>query len=261
MKKGNSRPIFTHAITRKPSKNFARGLTTTVSQEPADYGLMCRQHEAYLAALSAAGLEVIVLDPLPDYPDAHFVEDTAVVTPDVAVITFPGAEARRGEEVSIVPVLAEFRPIARIQAPGTVDGGDVLQVGNHFFIGLSERTNPEGAAQLGRILQSYGHSWTTVAVGAGLHFKSSVNYVGRNTLLVTPDFTARDTLRGYVQIVLDGAESYAANTLLVNEHLLIPAGYPATRQKLATLGLKLIELEVSEVRKMDGGLTCMSLRF
>jgi dimethylargininase len=142
-----------------------------------------------------------------------------------------------------------------------VDGGDVLQVGNHFFIGLSERTNPEGAAQLGRILQGYGHSWTAVAVGAGLHFKSSVNYVGRNTLLVTPDFTAKDTLQGYEQIVLDGAESYAANTLLINEHLLIPAGYPATRQKLAALDLKMIELEVSEVRKMDGGLTCMSLRF
>ena len=102
---------------------------------------MARQHEAYLEALSAAGLEVVVLDPQPDYPDAHFVEDTAVVTPDVAVITIPGADARQGEEESIVPVLAEFRKITRIQAPGTVDGGDVLQVGNHFFIGISQRTN------------------------------------------------------------------------------------------------------------------------
>ena len=253
--------MFTHAVTRKPCRNFARGLTTTVSSEPADYGLMARQHEAYLEALSAAGLEVVVLDPQPDYPDAHFVEDTAVVTPDVAVITIPGADARQGEEESIVPVLAEFRKITRIQAPGTVDGGDVLQVGNHFFIGISQRTNQEGAVQLGRILQAYGNTWTTVSVGAGLHFKSSVNYVGKNTLLVASNFTAKEQLKKYDQIVLDSPESYAANTLLVNQHLLMPAGYPKTRKQLETLDLKIIELEVSEVRKMDGGLTCMSLRF
>jgi len=252
--------MFTHAITRKPCKNFAGGLTTAVSSRPADYGLMLEQHDAYLAALSAAGLEVIVLDPQPDYPDAHFVEDTAVVTTEVAVITIPGADARRGEEESIVPVLAEFRKIERIQSPGTVDGGDVLQVDSHFFVGISERTNQAGAAQLGRILQDYGYTWTTVAVGAGLHFKSSVNYVGRNTLLVTPDFSASPQLEGYDQIVLDEEEAYAANTLLVNAHLLIPAGYPATRRQLEKLGLAMTELEVSEVRKMDGGLTCMSLR-
>ncbi len=253
--------MFTQAIIRKPCINFARGLTTTVSSEPADYGLMLKQHEAYLEALSAAGLEVIVLDPQPDFPDAHFVEDTAVVTSDVAVITIPGADARQGEEESIAPILAEFRKIERIQAPGTVDGGDVLQVGNHFFIGISERTNQEGAEQLGRILQGYDNTWTMVAVGAGLHFKSSVNFVGKNTLLVTSDFSAKAQLKGYDQIVLDSAESYAANTLLVNEHLLIPAGYPDTRKQLETLGFNLIELEVSEVRKMDGGLTCLSLRF
>ena len=253
--------MFSHAITRKPCRNFASGLTTTVSSEPAVYELMIKQHEAYLEALSTAGLEVIVLDPQPDFPDAHFVEDTAVVTPDVAVITIPGADARKGEEESIVPVLAKFRRIERIVAPGTVDGGDVLQVDNHFFIGISERTNHEGAKQLGRILEGYGSTWTTIPVGAGLHFKSSVNYVGRNTLLVTSDFTAKEQLKEYDLIVLDPAESYAANTLLVNEHLLLPAGYPITRGQLEILGFHMIELEVSELRKMDGGLTCMSLRF
>ena len=253
--------MFTHAITRKPCQNFARGLTTTVSSEPADYGLMLKQHAAYLEALSAAGLEVIVLDPQPEYPDAHFVEDTAVVTPDVAVINIPGADARQGEEESIVPVLAGFRKIERIHAPGTVDGGDVLQVGNHFFIGISERTNQEGAEQLGRILRGYGNTWTPITVGAGLHFKSSVNYVGKNTLLVTLDFAAQQQLQEYEQLVLDCSESYAANTLLVNEHLLIPAGYPNTRRRLEPLGFKMIALDVSEVQKMDGGLTCLSLRF
>ena len=253
--------MFIRAIARKPCKNFSRGLTTTVNPEPADYGLMLKQHAAYLDALKAAGLDVIVLEPQPDYPDAHFVEDTAVVTSDVAVITIPGAAARQGEEESIIPVLAEYRRIERIEAPGTVDGGDVLQVGNHFFIGISERTNKEGAEQLGRILQRYGNTWTAVTVGAGLHFKSSVNYVGQNTLLVTTDFAAKEQLEGYDLIVLDRAESYAANTLLVNKHLLIPAGYPGTCKQLEKLGLNMIEIEVSEVRKMDGGLTCMSLRF
>lgn len=253
--------MFTHAIVRKPCENFALGLTTTVSSNPPDYALMLEQHEAYLAALTTAGLEVIVLDPLPDYPDAHFVEDTAVVTGEVAVITIPGAPARQGEEKSIIPVLADFRKVARIQAPGTVDGGDVLQVGNHFFIGISQRTNQEGASQLGRILQDHGYSYTTVTVGAGLHLKSGVNHVGQNTLLVTPYFTAREPLKKYNHIVPDKTESYAANALLVNEHLLMPIGYPETRKQLELLKSAILELEVSEVRKMDGGLTCMSLRF
>jgi len=253
--------VFTHAIVRKPGKNFSRGLTSSVSAKPPQYELLLKQHEAYLETLEAIGLDLTVLDPLPDYPDAYFVEDTAVVTADVAVITNPGAFARNGEEESMAPVLAGFRKIERIQAPATVDGGDVLQVGNHFFIGLSERTNKEGAQQLGDILKSYGNTWTTVAVGAGLHFKSSVNYVGRNTLIVTDDFAEHEQLEGYDKIVVDKAEAYAANTLLVNEHLLIPDGFPDTRKKLDVLGFKILELETSEVRKMDGGLTCMSIRF
>jgi dimethylargininase len=253
--------MFTQAIARKPAKNFAQGLTSTVSAKPPRYELLLKQHETYLEALKACGLNVTILDPLPDYPDAYFVEDTAVVTADVAVITHPGAETRRGEEESMVPVLAGFRKIERILAPGTVDGGDVLQVDNHFFIGLSERTNKEGAGQLGRILESCGKTWATVEVGAGLHFKSSVNYVGKNTLLVTPDFAEREQLSGYDKIVVGKAEAYAANTLLVNEHLLTPTGFPCTRQKLEALGFEIIELETSEVRKMDGGLTCMSIRF
>ena len=253
--------MFTQAIARKPGENFARGLTTTISVRPPRYELLLKQHESYLETLKSCGLEVTLLNPLPDYPDAYFVEDTAVVTPDVAIITNPGAEARKGEEESMVPILAGFRKIERILAPGTVDGGDVLQVGNHFFIGLSERTNKAGAEQLGGILESFGNTWTTVEVGAGLHFKSSVNYVGKNTLLVTSDFAEREQLRGYDKIVLENVEAYAANTLLVNGHLLTPAGFPGTRQKLEVLGFEIIELETSELRKMDGGLTCMSIRF
>ena len=253
--------MFTHAIARKPGPNFAQGLTTAVNQEPPEYEILVNQHEEYIAALQSIGLEVILLDTLPDHPDAYFVEDTAVVTAEVAIITNPGAEARQGEEETIAPVLAKYRKTEKIRPLGTVDGGDVLQVGKHFFIGVSERTNPEGADQLGRILEGYGYTWTTVAVGAGLHFKSSVNHVGRNTLLATEDFAGHEQLKGYDTIVVDMTESYAANTLLINDHLLIPRGYPGTRKKLEALGFKIIELDTSEVRKMDGGLTCMSLRF
>ncbi len=253
--------MFTQAIARKPGNNFAQGLTTTVSAKPPRFDLLLKQHQTYLETLKSCGLEVAVLDPLPDYPDAYFVEDTAVVTPDVAVITNPGAEARKGEEESMVPGLAGFRKIERIRAPGTVDGGDVLQVGRHFFIGLSQRTNTEGARQLGHILERFGNTWVTIPVGAGLHFKSSVNFVGKNTLLITPDFAGHKQLEGYDKIVVEEAEAYAANTLLVNERLLTPAGFPGTRKQLEVLGFEIIELETSEVHKMDGGLTCMSLRF
>ncbi len=253
--------MFTHAIARKPGPNFYQGITSAVSAGPPDYEILISQHERYIATLKAIGLSVILLDALPDHPDAYFVEDTAVVTADVAVITNPGADARKGEEQTIAPVLAQYRKTERIRPPGSVDGGDVLQVGSHFFIGLSERTNHEGAGQLSRILTRYGYTYTVVPVGEGLHFKSSVNYVGKNTLLITEDFVGNDQLEGYDTIVVNRDESYAANTLFVNGRLLVPRGYPATRKKLEALGFDIIELDTSEVRKMDGGLTCMSIRF
>jgi dimethylargininase len=252
--------MFTHAITRKPGKNFAQGITTSDLETP-NYKLMVKQHGAYIQALKSLGLEVIVLDPEPDYPDAYFVEDTAVVTPDVAVITNPGAENRKGEEDTIEPLLSKHHKTICIQPPGTLDGGDVLMVDTHFFIGISERSNMEGAEQLGRILEKYGNSWAAVHVNSGLHLKSCVNFVGNNTLLITEDFAGLNEFKGFDKIILNKEEESAANTLLINDCLIIPKGFPDTRKKLATLGLDIIELDVSEARKMDGGLTCMSIRF
>lgn len=252
--------MFTQAITRKPCPNFGLGITTSNMGAP-DYARMQALHNAYIAALQDAGLIVIELEGLPAYPDAHFVEDVAIVTPDVAVITRPGAPARQGEETAMESVLAQHRPIVRIEAPGTLDGGDVLMVGTHFFIGISERTNQAGAEMLGRILEQYGNTWTAVPVAAGLHFKSDVNYVGGNTLLVTESFAGRPELSRYDQIVVDVDETYAANVLWVNGHLLMPKGFLKTKQKLVELGADIIELDTSEAQKMDGGLTCMSLRF
>ena len=160
----------------------------------------------------------------------------------------------------MAPVLSRYKPVAAIKDPGRLDGGDVLQAENHFFIGLSQRTNEEGAHQLGRILASSGHTWSTVAVGQGLHLKSSINYLGRNTIVVTPDLADDDRFKAYRRIVLDTADGYAANCLRVNEHILMPAGFPRAKEKIAVLGLTILELAVDEIRKMDGGLTCMSLR-
>jgi len=152
---------FTRAVTRKPGKDFTRGITTSNLGRPS-YQLILKQHEAYVATLKSIGLDVIVLDSQPDHPDAHFVEDTAVVTSDLAVITNPGADSRKGEEDSIAALLSQYRKTVRIQEPGIMDGGDVLGVGTHFFIGISVRTNMEGAKQLGRFLENNGNTWITV---------------------------------------------------------------------------------------------------
>ncbi|MCK5428790.1 MAG: hypothetical protein KAI94_04925 [Anaerolineales bacterium] len=252
--------IFTHAITRRPGENFAQGITTSDLGMP-DYQRMLAQHGAYIDTLKSLGLEVLVLDALEEYPDAYFVEDTAVVIPEVAIITNPGAAARKGEQQSIEPLLSRYRQIARIQPPGTVDGGDVLLVDKHIFVGISERTNREGAEQFGDILTEYGYTWGPIAVAAGLHLKSSVNHLGGKHLLVTREFVSLEHLQMYDKIVLDEAEEYAANTLWVNDTLITPKGFPKTKKQLESLGLPIIELDVSEARKMDGGLTCMSLRF
>ncbi|GBC61433.1 amidinotransferase [Desulfonema ishimotonii] len=253
--------MFSKAITRTPAPTFASGITTALSTAPPDYGQMLKQHDAYLEALKRLGLDVIVLDPEPAYPDAHFVEDTAVVTPHVAVITHPGADARKGETATIEPVLARFRELRHIQAPGTLDGGDVLMVGNHFFVGISDRTNREGAEQFARILEEFGCTCSAIPLEAGLHLKSSLNYVGKNTMLVTRHFADHEAIREYEKIVISDKEAYAANTLLINDVLLTPVGYPETRKALNNLGMEIIELDTGESRKMDGGLTCLSLRF
>jgi len=251
---------FTRAICRRPGSDLADGLTTVDLGVP-DHALACAQFDQYVTALEALGLAVTVLDPLPGYPDAHFVEDTAVVTPEMAVITLPGAPERQGEQVSIAEALAEHRSLAAIEPPGTLDGGDVLQIGSHFLVGISDRTNAAGAQQLGAVLEVHGYSWQAVPVGAGLHFKSSVNLVGPDTLLVTRAFSGREELGSYKKIIVPDDEQYAANTLMVNGRLIMPLGYPQTRDLLDKLDVPVTELDTSEFRRMDGGLTCLSLRF
>ncbi len=256
--------MFKHAIVRVPGPNLADGLSTSDLGKP-DYRTALQQHERYVEALHAAGVTVEVLDPLPRYPDAHFVEDVAVVTPELAVITRPGAEARRGEEDAIEQVLARYRHVARIREPATLDGGDVLIVGRRAFIGISERTNEEGARQVDEILAPCGYASTTVLVESGLHLKSHVSVVAGDTLLIADSKRDGGSKGGHFaafrQIVVDEGDEYAANSLRVNDRILMPAGYPRLFEKLVALRTDIVQLDMGEMRKMDGGVTCLSVRF
>ena len=251
--------MLTRAILRRPGADFAAGLTAARLGAP-DLALMLAQHAAYADALRAVGLEIEVLDPLPGFPDAYFVEDVAVVVPELAVVTRPGAPSRLGEADAIVAALARYRPVAGLAPPATMDGGDVLVAGDTVFIGLSTRTNESGAAQLARLLEPHGYRSRTVPVASGLHLKSSVTWLGGDMLLVGERYAGRPELEGFRHLVVDADEEAACNTLLVNGTLLTPARFPKTRRLLDRAGLPVIELDLTEARKMDGGLTCMSLR-
>jgi dimethylargininase len=251
--------VLTRTIIRRPGADFAAGITTAGLGAP-DHARMLAQHAAYATTLRALGLAVDLLEPLPGFPDAYFVEDVAVIVPELAVIARPGAPSRREEAESMVPVLSLHREVVRLEQPATLDGGDVLVADRTVFVGLSARTNAEGAAQLARFLEPHGYRTRTIPVAAGLHLKSSVSFLGGETLLVTERFADAPELLGYRRIVVDAGDEAACNTLLVNGTLLAPAGFAGARRKLEEAGLPIVELDVSEARKMDGGLSCMSLR-
>lgn len=248
--------MWTRAIVRRPGENLARGLTTQRSGPPA-YGRALEQHAAYCHALRGCGLEVTVLEADARHPDGCFVEDTAVVLDEAAILTRPGDPSRRGEVAAVAEVLGRYRPLLRIRSPGRLDGGDVLRVGDHVYIGRSGRTNAEGARQLMAMLSAHGYTASEVPVDAGLHLKSGVTWLGDDTLIATGEL-AGSFPRWNVLPVRDD-EAYAANCLHVNGRILIPAGFPGARRQVRGLGMEIVEVEMSEFRKLDGGLTCLSL--
>lgn len=246
------------AIVRKPGHNFADGITPGDWGKP-NYSLALKQHDAYCRVLKKCGLELIVLEADPIYPDGCFVEDTAIVTEECAIITRPGAEVRRGEEDIIREIISGYKKIESIQAPGTVDGGDILRVENHFYIGLSNRTNQKGAHQLQTILNQYGYSSSFIPVGYILHLKSGVSYIGQQRVLSISSFTS--FFEDYEVIQVDDHESYAANCITVHGHLLLPKGFHGVKSKLEKIAYSVLEIDMSEFQKMDGGLTCLSIIF
>jgi dimethylargininase len=256
-------PLFTHAIVRTPAPNFAEGLTTAELGRP-DFGLVIEQHAGYCGALAACGLAVTALDADPRFPDSTFVEDTAVITPLGAILARPGARTRAGEVDAIrSAILAHFPPPLEIVAPGTLDGGDICEAGEHFFIGISERTNEEGARQLATHLAGLGYTSSPVDIRGMrgiLHLKSGIAYIGENTLVVIEEMAGEAQFSGYSLLRVGTDETYAANCVRVNDRVLVAEGFPRMTAELAARGFDPQVLDVSEFRKMDGGLSCLSLR-
>jgi dimethylargininase len=251
---------FARAIVRGVPETLSAGITTAELGRP-DIEKAREQHRAYAAALEGCGLEVTVLGVDERYPDSVFVEDTAVVTDRCAIVTNPGAAERRGEIHAVEEALAGFYgTVESITDPGTLDGGDVLQVGDQFYVGLSERTNREGAEQLSAILQRYGFGVSLVALRRFLHLKTGVAYLGGDDLVLAGELVDKDEFRGFDRIVVPPEEEYGANCIRVNDRVLLAAGYEKAMQSIAERGYEVTELEMSEFRKLDGGLSCLSLR-
>ncbi|MFM7718804.1 MAG: dimethylarginine dimethylaminohydrolase family protein [Actinomycetota bacterium] len=254
--------VFTHAIVRPPGASFAEGLTTQALGAP-DLDLALAQHDAYCRALEAAGVELVRLPADERFPDSTFVEDTAVVTARGVVITRPGAPSRAGETEAIAEVFARLgAPTATLEPPGTVDGGDVCQLGERFLIGRSDRTDDAGAAALAERLAAYGHpaSTATVPADAFLHLKSGMSWLGEGRVAVVDELAALPELAAFERIRVAPEEAYAANCIRVNDVVIVPAGFPRFVADLRAASLEPLEVEVSEFRKQDGGVSCLSLR-
>ena len=253
--------MFSNAIVRTPCKNMVSGITTSTLGSP-NYDLAIVQHERYIATLESCGVSVTVLDKEEDYPDSTFVEDTALITPECAILTNPGALSRKGEVDSIRDALAEhYSELEEIKAPGTLDAGDVMMVANHYYIGLSARTNPEGAKQLIAILEAHGLSGSTVAMGSILHLKTGLSYLENNSLIIASGFLQEAQFKSFDQISIPDEESYAANAIWVNSKVIVAAGFPTSQAAIELAGHETLALNMSEFQKLDGGLSCLSRRF
>ncbi len=256
--------MFRHAIVRTPGANYADGLTRVDLGAPS-FELTLAQHAAYCGALRDAGLQLTLLPADPRYPDGTFVEDTAIVLAEGAILTRPGAPSRLGEAAAIEPALrAHFPTLAHIVAPGCVDGGDICEAGRHVFIGLSARTNEAGAAQLAAWLATQGYRASTVDIrglDSILHLKSGIACLAGERLLLIEELAAHPAFAAYERVVLAADEAYGANAVQVNDRVLMASGHPKLSARLRGLGYRLCELDMSEFAKLDGGLSCLSLRF
>ncbi len=255
---------FNHVIVRRPCKAMVDGITSAPELGKPDYELALKEHDAYIEALKQCDVDVTVLPADERYPDSCFVEDPALITRECAIITNPGAESRNGEKFEIVDAVRKFFPEDRIEyikAPGTLEGGDVMMVGEHFYVGRSARTNAEGIRQLTEILAKYGMTCSEVKLEEVLHLKTGVNYLENNNMLVSGEFVTKPDFEKYNKVEIPEDEAYAANCIWVNDTVIVPEGYPAVLAAVQSLGYKTLLVDTSEYRKLDGGLSCLSLRF
>lgn len=237
------------------------GLATAGLGKP-DYKKARVQHANYIKALEKCGLEVLVLEADEQFPDSTFVEDVALLTSKFAVITNPGAPSRNGEIVEMKKILNNFySETEEISEPGKVEAGDIMRVDSHFYIGLSARTNENGVQQMFEILKKYGMSGSAVSLEKVLHLKTGVSYLEKNNLVACGEFILKKEFSKFNILEIEQNESYAANCIWVNENILIPAGFPKAKKTIIKAGYKILEVDVSEFQKLDGGLSCLSLRF
>lgn len=255
---------FNHVIVKRPCRALTEGITSGLYPGKPDYELALRQHDAYIAALKQCGVDVTVLPADEAYPDSCFVEDPAILTRSCAIITNPGAPTRKGEVPAILEAVKQFYPEEKIEFihdPGTLEGGDVMMVGDHFFVGRSARTNEEGILQLTAILAKYGMTCSEVPLTEVLHLKTGVNYLENGNMLVSGEFVDKPDFAAYHRVQIPEEEAYAANCIWVNDTVIVPEGYPAVLAAVQSLGYKTLTVDTSEYRKIDGGLSCLSLRF
>ena len=247
------------AITREISPRFAECELTHIERTPIDLDTARLQHRQYVDALKGLECNVVELPAEADLPDSVFVEDTAFILPEVAVITRPGADSRKPETESIIRALAPYTDLIQVQAPATVDGGDVLVLGKKIYIGRSTRSNQEAIDQLNGMLGRYGYSIIGVPLHDCLHLKSAVSRVDDNTLLINSKWVDRGTFEGFDLIEVDPSEPSAANCLPIEGSIIFPTAFPKTRAKLEERGYRVVPVDVSELAKAEGAVTCCSL--
>ena len=247
------------AVTREVSPRFNECEITHIERMPIDVGIARAQHHGYVNALKTLGCDVLELPALADLPDSVFVEDTAFILQEAAVITRPGADSRKPETESIAQALSPHIRLLFIREPATLDGGDVLVVGKRIFIGLSTRSNNEAIEQLKDLLDEYGYSVTGVQLQDCLHLKSAVTRVDDSTLLINKNWVDMESFVGYDLIEVDPSESHAANCLLIGDSIIFPTAFTKTRAKLEERGYKILPVEVDELAKAEGAVTCCSL--
>ena len=249
------------AITRKVSPEIGRCELSYLQREPIDVGLAERQHLAYERCLADLDCTVTSLPSEPELPDSVFVEDTAIVLDELAVITRPGAVSRRPETASVAAALAPWRPLFHLGPPGTLDGGDVLVAGRRVFVGRSLRSDEAGYGQLRDLLAPRGYTVVPVPVRGCLHLKSAVTAVAADRLLVNPAWVDGSVFAGLGTVDVDPAEPHAANALRIGDSIVFPAAFERTRRRLEGAGIGVVTVDISELARAEGAVTCCSLVF
>jgi len=247
------------AITRDVSPRFNECEITHIERMPIDMDVARVQHHQYVQALKILGCDVIELPAESDLPDSVFVEDTAFILPEVAVITRPGANSRKPETDSIIRALTPLLRLVQLREPASLDGGDVLVLGKQIYIGLSTRSNQNAIDQLNELLNDYGYSVTSVQMHDCLHLKSAVTRVDNTTLLIHSNWVDMHHFENFNCIEVDPSEPFAANCLLVGDSIIFPTDFPKTRVKLEEAGFKVVTIDASELAKAEGAVTCCSL--